>query len=214
MKFLTLSKFFLVIILPFLIFLAVLSFVGFDNSYYREKLPGYNITGALSIHEKVISFVTGKDSELPQQFNERERQHLLDVRNIVGISKTALYVLLLLFILLLLTSAFILKVNNYIANFIGKVLIYGGFLAIMLASMLFFLVNSDFSSTFESFHNLFFKQGTYTFDPAKELIVKLYPEQLFMDLGLKISKWIIISSAAVILLGILLLFKSKNKKNK
>lgn len=214
MSLIKISKVLLVLILPFLIFLAVLNFVGFDSSYYRERFSDYNVTGALSIHEKVISFVTGSSNELPQQFNEREKRHLLDVRNAVGISKIILYVLFLLFIFLLLSSAFLLRINNYIANFIGKVLIFGGFLTIVLASLLFFLINSDFSSTFESFHSLFFEKGTYTFDPEKEFIVKLYPEQLFMELGLKISKNAVLASISIILLGAFLIVRSKNTKNK
>ena len=151
---------------------------------------------------------------MPNEFNEREKEHLLDVRNIVSVSKLSLYVLFLLFTLLLLMSAFMLKINNYIANFIGRVLVFGGFLTIALASILFFFINFDFASAFEAFHSLFFDKGTYAFDPAKELIVNLYPEQLFMDLGLKISKWAVLASVIVILAGAFLIFKSKSKKNK
>ena len=215
MGFLTISKFLMILILPFVLFLLVLNVVGFNNSFYREKFSKYGVDGNISsLHEKVINFVKGENQELPNEFNERERQHLLDVRNIVSVSKLSLYVLFLLFTLLLLMSAFMLKINNYIANFIGRVLVFGGFLTIALASILFFFINFDFASAFEAFHSLFFDKGTYAFDPAKELIVNLYPEQLFMDLGLKISKWAVLASVIVILAGAFLIFKSKSKKNK
>ena len=218
MKFLTISKLLMVVILPFLLFIAVFNFYGFNMEFYREKFSEYkvqnDVPNAVSLNEKVINFITGKNNDVPNEFNDREKQHLLDVRKAVGISTIVLYVFVILFVVLLLVSALILKINNFIINFVGKVLVFGGFLTIILAGLLFFFISSDFSAAFESFHNIFFKQGTYTFDPAKEIIVRLYPEQLFMDLGFRISKLVIIASVAIILLGSFLLFNSKSKKNK
>ena len=218
MKVLTLTKFLLILILPFLLFLIFFDYFSFNGSFYKERFSEYKIQqdvyNATSLHEKVINFVKGKNNELPGEFNDREKQHLLDVRKILNALTILLYILIAMFILLVMIAGFSLKVNNHIINFVGKILVFGGVLTILLAALLFFLTISDFSSTFESFHKLFFEKGTYIFDPAKEIIVRLYPEQLFMDLGLRISKGVIISSVAVILLGILLLFKSKKQKNK
>jgi integral membrane protein (TIGR01906 family) len=187
-------------------------------NFYKEKFSEYkvqnNVPEAAPINEKVINFIRGKSENIPNEFNEREKQHLLDVRQIIGISTIALYVFIIVFIVLLVISALILKANNYIMNFVGKVLVFGGFLTIILAAILFLFISSDFSAAFGSFHALLFEKGTYVFDPAKEMIVRLYPEQIFMDLGVDISKGIIISSAVIILAGLFLLFRSKNKKNK
>ena len=218
MKFPTISKFLLIIILPFLIFLAAFNFYGFDMNFYKEKFSEYkvqnNVPEAASINEKIINFIRGKGENIPNEFNEREKQHLLDVRRIIGISTIALYVFIIAFIVLLVISALILKANNYIMNFVGKVLVFGGFLTIILGAILFLFISSDFSAAFGSFHALLFEKGTYIFDPAKEMIARLYPEQIFMDLGANISKGIIISSAVIILAGLFLLFRPKNKKNK
>ena len=218
MKFLALSKFLLIIILPFLLFLLVLSFTGFSDSFYRGEFSRHNVLKdvpqAASLNEKVMNFINGKSSELPKEFNEREKQHLWDVKNIIKISKILLYALVILFFALLAVSFSILKISNHITNFAGKILVFGGFLTVMLAALLFFIISSDFSSAFGSFHRLFFQKETYLFDPANEIIVSLYPEQLFMDLGTRISKFVIAASIVITLLGMLLLFKSKNKKNK
>ena len=216
MRFLTISKLLLILFLPFILFLIVLNFIGFDNLFYKEKFSEYgirqNIPETDSLHQKVIDFIKGKANELPRQFNEREKQHLLDVRNVIKAITIALYVFIILFVILLIVSSYILKINNYIVNFVGKVLIFGGFLTIALALALFLFINYDFAKAFESFHGLFFEKGTYVFDPAKEIIVKLYPEQLFMELGVKISKWVITASVIIILLGAFLIFKSKKQK--
>ena len=69
-----------------------------------------------------------------------------------------------------------------------------------------------FPLTFESFHGLLFEKGTYVFDPAKEMLVRLYPEQIFMDLGVRISKMVFFTSLVFIAIGIFLMVKSKKQK--
>ena len=218
MEYSNLLKILMIVFLPLLIFLLVSKFAVFDDSFYKEKFLQYNVRqnvpNEASLHYKVINFVQAKSNEIPDEFNEREKQHLQDVRNAISASKIILYALLIFFIAVLLVSAFTLKFNNNMITFAGKVMLFGGLLTIMIAASLFLLVTFNFSSTFESFHRLFFKSGTYTFDPAKELIVNLYPEELFMDLGIKISEWVVILSVISILTGSFLIFKTKNKKNK
>lgn len=216
MRFLAVSKVLLMLTIPFLIFLGAANLIALDKSYYTSKFSEYgmNIPKANFLNEKTIDFVSGKNDELPNVYNEREKQHLVDVRNIVKISRMVLYSSMLLFISFLLASALIIRMNRNLANFIGKVLAYGGILTIMLAALLIFLINLNFTSAFESFHKLFFQQGTYTFDTANEMIVRLYPEQLFIDLGLRILKWVLLLSAFLVIFSIFLIFKSKSKKNK
>jgi len=215
MKFLTIAKILLVLILPVLLILLSTNFAGFNLSFYKEKFQQYNVEknvpGAESLHNKVIDFIKGNSNQPPNEFNEKEKQHLWDVKNVIRYGKILLYILVILFIFLLLFSAFIIKANNAITNFIGKIFLYGGILTIAIAAILFFMINFDFSKTFETFHLTFFKSGTYVFD-AKEKIVNLYPEQLFMDLGLRISKWVVISAAIIMLIGLFLLFRSKKNK--
>ena len=214
MRFLLFSSVFLILALPLLIFLSVARFASLDDGFYKEKLSEYNVKqDAFNLHQKIIDFVKGKSNSIPSELNEREKQHLFDVRGILNIATILLYLFIALFALLLISSAFILKVNNYIINFTGKIMVLGGLLTIILAATLLFLIKSDFSSTFESFHRLLFERETYTFDPATNMLVRLYPEQLFQDLGLRISKGVLVSSAIFIVLGAFLLFKSKPRKN-
>jgi len=215
MKLLMLLKFLMIIILPFLLFLIVLNIVGFDQTLYENTFSAHQVYKALpdasSLHEKIINFIKGKNDMAPVELTEKEIQHLWDVRNLINISTIILYLLVALFIFLLVLSALTLKMNNLITNFVGKVLIFGGLLTILLFALLFLFINSNFSATFESFHKLFFKQDTYAFD-AKAILVNLYPEQLFMELGIRISEWVIITSAIIIILGVFLLLKSKKQK--
>lgn len=215
MKFLTIAKFLLIIVLPVLLFLLVSNFVGLDNSFYQQKFSEYQteekVPNASSLHEKVMNFIRGKSNTLPEEFNEKEQNHLWDVRKIISTSTILLYLMIILFVLLLAISSFTIKVNNQITNFVGKVLVFGGFLTIVLGLILFLFINSDFSTAFESFHKTLFQKGTYAFE-SKELIVNLYPEQLFMELGLRISIWTIVSAVMLLLIGAFFMLKSKKNK--
>ncbi len=216
--FLTISKSLMIVILPFLIFLIALKLSAFDEPFYRHKFTQYgvqrNLPEAVELHEKVVKFVKGASDGLPNEFNEREKQHLWDVRRIAKILKATFYIIIFLFLFLSISSAAMLKSNNRIMNFVGRVLIFGGALTVAIAMALLFFISFDFPSAFDAFHKLLFKSGTYVFDPTTEIIVRLYPEQIFMDLGLRIASITIPASVFLIAIGIFLMLKSKAKKIK
>ena len=218
MKFLPISKLLLIAIFPFLIFLIGFNLAGFDSSFFKGKFSEYGISKKIPkaefLHQSVMEFIKGSNDELPEQFNEREKEHLLDVKAIASVLMIILYSLAVLFLALLVASGFFLRINGSILNFTGKILVFGGILAILLGGILFVSIKSDFQTTFESFHKLFFEKDTYMFDPESEIIVNLYPEEIFMDLGARISQNVLAISLASIFLGLLLLPKSKKNKKK
>jgi hypothetical protein len=55
-----------------------------------------------------------------------------------------------------------------------------------------------FDAAFEIFHRLFFGAGTYTFDPATDRLVQLFPEQFWSDTTMAIG---IVALAAAILIA-------------
>ena len=128
-------KIILILMLPLLIFLSVLNLTSFDESFYTrefsEQKVSENVPDAKSLHQKVMDFLKGGASQPPEGFNEKEKQHLIDVKRLVSISTILLYILLFIFAALLLASAFIIKVNNYLSNFIGRIFLIGGFLTIL-----------------------------------------------------------------------------------
>lgn len=206
----------LIIIAPFLIFLSAIHLIGFSNLFYKEEFSKYDVEKSvpetLELHQNVMDFLKGKNAYLPDKFNDGEKQHFHDVRRLVLLSKAILYLIIASAGLLIILSARKLKKKIDFGQFIGKALLFGGLLAITIAALLFLLINLNFSSSFESFHKIFFQPDTYAFDPAYEIIVNLYPEELFMDLGLRIAEIVVIISSMLILFGGLLILKSKKQK--
>ena len=217
MKLATIPEILIIITVPVLLFLCAFNYYAFNPGFYKEKFSQYKVyddfPAADSINSKVIGFITGKDDVLPEIFNQRERQHLSDVRKAIGVSRTVFYSSIAAFALLLFVVGLILKDKVQIIELFGRIMLFGGLLTLALSGLLLFAIASDFSGSFESFHQLLFKSGTYSFDPSTEIIVRLYPEQLFMDIGSSISKAVIFSSSALVILGGLALFKNKKNKN-
>ncbi len=213
MKLLNYIKIFLAIIIPILIYLSVSYIVFNDENYFDEKLFEYKseqkVPNAKIIHEKVFSFLKNEDASLPGEFNEKEKQHLADVRSMINAAKLVLLVSLALFLSMMVASGFFLRAKGIILNFFGKIIVYGAILAILISIALFFMINSSFGAAFEKFHQVFFTAGTYSFDPQNDIITKIYPEQLFMDAGLRVSKLVLAVSAVLIIIGALLLFRNK-----
>ena len=217
MKFTEISKIFLILCMPPLIFLLAADFVAFDQPFYQQKFIDYGVDRGLpnfqSLHKNVIDFISGKTSNLANDFNQREKKHLMDVKKLVITGKIIMLSLIFSFAIILFVCSMKFKSGSNMKNFAGKMLISGGILTIIIGILLLFFIKSDFQSAFESFHEFLFQKGTYSFDPQKEVIVNLYPEQLFMDLGIRIAKFASIASGLSILAG-LFLIANKNKNNK
>lgn len=216
MKILTITKLLLILILPFLLFLLVLNFFAFYGSFYQKEFSKLGIEkevpNAKLLHEKVIGFLKGNTDTLPNDFNQREKSHLSDVKELVRNASIIMYFLIISFVLFSVVSIRIIGNNKRSMNFIGEALLYGGLLSIIMSAALFFSVSFGFSDVFDLFHKMFFTQGTYVFDPANEIIVRLYPEQLFMDLGASIFGLFMSFSILIMLLGAFLTARSKKNK--
>lgn len=212
--------FLLAVLVPPAIILTAIHAAVFDDSFYEAEFAKYGISGQFqnlsvkSVHGQVLGFLKGDTDAPPSIFKERESSHLSDVRHLAGISLNIHYwILFLLLLLAILLALFSRPIRIAIKN-IGIAAISGGIVTLCFGLVVLALIKSDFSSSFEGFHQLFFNAGTYTFDPSRELIVLIYPAGLFMDLGILIIKKILFLSALLIVAGISCIKFSKYGKSR
>jgi integral membrane protein (TIGR01906 family) len=125
--------------------------------------------------------------------NERERQHMADVRGVfVGLAVLAVASLVVLFVahrLLGGSARFWRAVRRGAAGLAVGVLVVGvvGAFAFDLA--------------FDVFHRLFFAGGSYTFDPRTDRLVQLFPEQFWFETSLGVGALILLLCLVVSRLG-------------
>lgn len=124
--------------------------------------------------------------------NERERAHMRDVRSVFG-----------LFGLAAVASAVVVVVGISGARRLGhperawravrngaRGLIVGVVIAGILAAV-------AFDALFEVFHQLFFAGGSYTFDPASERLVQLFPFSFWSETTIAVGAVIVVLAVVV-----------------
>lgn len=122
-------------------------------------------------------------------FNARERAHLVDVRTVF----IAFGAVVALGALILANARLASRGANWYRRAIGTG-------ALVLAAVVVLggvVVALAFEQAFEVFHELFFAGGTYTFDPATDRLVQLFPSQFWEETSLTVGVVILVVSAIV-----------------
>jgi len=196
----------LVLIVAVILFIFLLNFklLVYNTDFYSKELDKLNIIIPRELAEtninNLISYFKDEKELTTNFFNEKERLHLKDVKNLVGKTITLFYIILVLLIILI--------ALNY--KKLGKPFILSGVVLILII-FLFYLINfENFFNT--TFHKLLFNNDLYLLDPTKDNLINLFPYQFFQDFAYKLFINSFISSIFLILLGIILL-KRKNLLN-
>lgn len=134
-------------------------------------------------------------------YNERELQHMLDVKNVVQAALRIWYICLGL-----------LAVTGILAYFDGwkreyrRAIRRGGWLTLALLGAILLFVFLAFGVIFVLFHNIFFESGTWTF-LYSDTLIRLFPERFWRDTFLAVG---LLAGGAGLVMGLLLREKPKN----
>jgi len=171
--------------------------VGFEQGRARADLwTGWTPPEVRVVTDSVVVEVYLGPGTFAQEmrgepvFNARERGHMADVRTVW-----------LVFLALAAFAAIVLGVARaragdraryWRAVASGAIVLAVGTIAVGISFALLF------DTAFELFHQLFFAQGTYTFDPRSERMVQLFPYSFWTEtsvaiaivvLGLAVATW-------------------------
>ena len=172
------------------------TWVGFEQGRSgAAALTGYSpaevdqVTGAV-LHDLVIGPPDFAESVRGRAvFELRERAHLVDVRTVFG----WFGLVVLIGLAALVAARFGSHGSRAFRRGVGvgalvlaATIVVGGILSIVA-----------FDQAFESFHELFFAGGTYTFDPGADRLVQLFPIQFWQETSLAVGAVILLVCAAV-----------------
>ena len=110
-----------------------------------------------------------------QLYNDRELEHMLDVKNVVKGAVRVLEISTLVLVLLVIWAWRGKWVKNYI-----KGLQRGGILTLILLGLVILTVLVAFNYIFILFHEIFFNAGTWTF-LYSDTLIRLFPERFWED---------------------------------
>jgi integral membrane protein (TIGR01906 family) len=122
-------------------------------------------------------------------FNDRERSHLVDVRRVF----VAFGGLALVAAVALVSARIASQGASWFRQAVGS-----GAVVLACAVVLGAVVSLvAFDQAFEVFHELFFAGGSYTFDPATDRLVQLFPIQFWEETSLAVGAVILVVSGGV-----------------
>lgn len=197
-----------------IIVITSVQLVAFNEGYYSQKFTVLGVYDALSgydvdsINNDVLQYLQfEKDAVLIENnfFAEREKQHLLDVKNLIH---ALLFIRMLSFILLfsiLLYFAFVVKKKEMLIRDLLRLTAMSCFILFCVVLLFIVIALLSFSIAFDVFHKLFFYGDSYLFNASIEKIVVLYPEQLFFDLFVLVLCYIVFSTVFFFLFCVLFL---------
>lgn len=156
-----------------------------------------------------LSVITDVDGETQDFFNEQDRFHMGEVKNLflggLKIRNIMLVAVLLILILLAARKAEMIKLLPR-AYFVT--LGITGVITIVLGG----LFASDFDKYFRIFHEIFFDNDQWMFDPATDYMIRMLPEGFFYDFVFRIGGFFVGSLAVLGVVSAVCIFMEKHKK--
>lgn len=156
-----------------------------------------------------LSVITDVDGEIQDFFNEQDRFHMEEVKELflggLKIRNIMLVAVLLILILLAARKADMIKLLPR-AYFVT--LGITGVITIVLGG----LFASDFDKYFRIFHEIFFDNDQWMFDPATDYMIRMLPEGFFYDFVFRIGGFFVGSLAVLGGVSAVCIFMEKHKK--
>lgn len=156
-----------------------------------------------------LSVITDVDGETQDFFNEQDRFHMGEVKDLflggLKIRNIMLVAVLLILILLAAQKAELIKLLPR-AYFVT--LGITGVITVVLGG----LFASDFDKYFRIFHEIFFDNDQWMFDPATDYMIRMLPEGFFYDFVFRIGGFFVGSMAVLGVVSAVCIFMEKRKK--
>lgn len=178
------------IFLFFLILFSSLNYMIFNDSFYEQEFQRLGVydrfgtAGADDERDILLDYFNNDDKIVQSDFyNEKEKQHLVDVKNLINLSKIIFYALSAI---LIVTFLFVyLQHRKYFSRFISRSFILAGSLVI-ISLLAAYLLQDNFSELFYNFHLLLFSNKLWLLNPATDNLINLFPENFFFDIARRI----------------------------
>lgn len=197
-----------------------------EYRFYEKEYRKYKVADSLNMEmgdimdvtDKMMAYLIGKREELSvvtnvdgknqDFFNDQDRFHMeevkglflggLKLRNILLAGVVALIVILICWkaeIFLILKKAYFIALG-----------IFGALTAVLGG-----LIASDFNRYFTIFHEIFFDNDLWMFDPATDYMIRMLPEGFFYDFVIRIGSIFVVS---LLVFAVLFYLASKYLKRK
>lgn len=199
-----------------------------DYGWYQKAYEKYDVLNDLEMEMKDVMYVTEEmmaylrgnradlvvDTVVAEEerefFNEREKSHMVDVRNLfVG----GLWIRRIAILLFVAAVVALLKTKADWKRLLPQsfLICLGAFIGVTAGAGVLFL--SDFNKYFTMFHEIFFTNDLWLLDPRTDLLIRMLPEGFFMDMVIRIGLIFLSLLLIGVVISIVALYRFKNKNN-
>ena len=187
-------------LLFFMVLSYSLNYIAFDKSFYYkqyEKNEIYKIFSQSQVSnatEELLTYLKyGKDEFIQSGFfNQKEKLHLVDVKNLLQKEFAFNKIITILFIIILISLY-----RYYSRNPYSKIAFTTGFVG--LGILLFFAILSaiSFNVAFTAFHLILFDNDLWMLSPYTDNLIILYPQEFFIAIALR---WVMFTMTGYVIL--------------
>lgn len=174
------------IFLPITILLLSVNIIGLNKGFYEKRYDEHNImsntnlekTELMNLTEDLFKYLKGEQNNesIKKYFNEKELTHLEDVQGLFnkGFILRNISIIILLFSFLYLK----LKTPERLTSYIK----YSSISSLGIVLIFFILYLIDFNKYFTYFHLLLFDNDLWLLDPNVDILIRIFPEEIFISL--------------------------------
>ena len=160
-----------------------------------------DLDGAVAIHQRWSQYVTGGIDEVPSfdppLFTDDEYSHMADVRRVFDLTK--FFVPLALFVMIVRLQ----RARGRSPRDMWRLVRDGALVAVAIVGLIALAAVFAFDQLFLLFHEVFFPQGNFLFDPATSNLLRVWPEWywegMFLRVGLSFVALALVVAAAAAL---------------
>lgn len=197
------------------LFSAVQAVVYFDpyfewhyEAHDVESTTGMTVETLMDVTDKMMDYLIDKrdtldmkaeiNGELEEVFGQREKDHMVDVKDLmvngktmrnIGIVILGISILLMLLLKKSWLKLWLRKLSLFFISAFAVVIVIGGLFA------------SDFNKYFTIFHEIFFSNDLWILDPRTDVLINMVPEIFFFQTAMLILTVFMIMVVGTILIG-------------
>ena len=197
------------------------------ESYFKNEYIKYNVAGNVSMDINDIMYVTYEmmdylddkredlvvytyvDGEEREFFNEREKQHMIDVKNLFTAGKNLRIVSFIIGVISIFIIAF--KYKN-VKTILSKGFVSVSTVIICISIILICIIQTDFTKYFTIFHEIFFNNDLWLLNPKTDLLINIVPEPFFIDTAIRIAVIFGLIMAVCFILSVVIILIDRKRR--
>ncbi len=197
-----------------------------DYGWYEKAYEKYGVLDKLDmkmrdvmhVTEEMMAYLRGNradlvvetnvDGEKKEFFNDREKAHMVDVKNLfIG----GLWIRRISILIFALAVILLVKMKSDWRRILPKSFLIGFGVFIGLVTGIGIFVVSDFNKWFLLFHKVAFQNDLWLLNPETDLLIRMLPEGFFLDMVMRIGVIMLLLIVISTVISIIALYRAIDK---